>query len=247
VFHNDFTYKWGEEVKAFDGYTLTKVTAPPVAPVDEDSDHSMLEEALKQHQVNTYIYEMAEPLHYHDNEYTYTNEMIYDTRSPSNYVSEITRSKVAIYHWAGWYDMWPRDALVWFNNLDNPQNITIGPWYHTGIGNVDLATEHLRWYDYWLKGIDNRIIDEAPIHYFTMITPPTMITPAEGKWQSAWQWPLPDEQPTAYYFHDGPSESIESVNDGALTITRSTSTNSQDNYVADYTTTRRCCMNGGIC
>ena len=41
-----------------------------------------------------------------------------------------------------------------------PQKITIGPWFHqqtTGLNNV---AEHLRWYDYWLKGIDNGIMRE---------------------------------------------------------------------------------------
>ena len=58
--------------------------------------------------------------------------------------------------------MWPRDTFLWYNNLDNPQKITIGPWCHMammmGMDDTFLAVEHLRWYDYWLKDIENGVI-----------------------------------------------------------------------------------------
>ena len=46
---------------------------------------------------------------------------------------------------------------ILFRNLDNPQKLTIGPWTHTGDTTLDSAAEHLRWWDRWLKGIDNGI------------------------------------------------------------------------------------------
>jgi putative CocE/NonD family hydrolase len=53
----------------------------------------------------------------------------------------------------------------------------IGPWTHSGgYGGKVHEAEILRWYDYWLKGIQNGIMDEEPIHYFVMegnnTTPP---------------------------------------------------------------------------
>ena len=42
-----------------------------------------------------------------------------------------------------------------------------------------------RWFDYWLKGIDNGIMDESPIHYAVMNDP------GDWTWTSADSWPLP--------------------------------------------------------
>jgi len=83
--------------------------------------------------------------------------------SASNYLSAIRKSGVAIYHIAGWRDGYRHGALLGFRNLSNPspegdlrQKILVGPWTHSRVGEYfDLAAEHLRWYDYWLKGIDN--------------------------------------------------------------------------------------------
>jgi hypothetical protein len=91
--------------------------------------------------------------------------------------------------------------------------------------------EHLRWFDYWLKGIDNGIMQEAQIYYYTM-------GPDEkAGWHTASQWPLPDGKPTNYYFNGEPSGSVESVNDGSLSLSVSADAIGLDNYVVDYSTT----------
>ena len=46
---------------------------------------------------------------------------------------------------------------------------------------IDLDSIELRWFDYWLKGINNGIIDEAPIDIFVM---------GINKWRSENEWPL---------------------------------------------------------
>src|SRR5438045_2212951 len=81
-------------------------------------------------------------------------------------------SGVAVHHLAGWHDIWVRDAVLWFGNLTTAQRLTIGPWWHTVRGGVDLAAEYLRWFDYWLKGTDTGVMDEPPIRYFTMSAKP---------------------------------------------------------------------------
>lgn len=50
--------------------------------------------------------------------------------------------------------------------------------------------EMFRWYDYWLKGIDNGIMDEPAVNVFV-----------EGKrdWRSSDQWPLPERELTEWY------------------------------------------------
>ena len=127
--------------------------------------------------------------------------------------------------------MYTLDALLWFDNLAVPHKLVMTPWSHNGSGGFGLMEEHLRWFDYWLKGIDNGIMDEPPITYNVMGAPP------ESAWRTADQWPLPNQQPTSFYFQAGPSGSVDSVNDGLLSLDVPTSNSAQDDYVVDYTTT----------
>lgn len=94
-----------------------------------------------------------------------------------------------------------------------------------------VAIEQLRWFDYWLKGIDNGIMDEAPISYHVMKSP------KNNEWRTAYNWPLPEEKSTKYYFLEGPSESVQSVNDGILSKESPSGTTRKDDYSVDYTTT----------
>ena len=107
-----------------------------------------------------------------------------------SYLTLVQTSEVPMYHWSGWFDYFVFNQPTWFPNLEQPQKMAIGPWVHTDrYGETDLAAvEHLRWYDYWLKGINNGIMKEAPVNYYTMGA-------SEGKeWRSAWDWPVPGVQ-----------------------------------------------------
>lgn len=222
VFRQDFARQWSEMVSKLDTERLA-------APVDQDRDGALLTRAAQAHQANRNVFATISTLPYRDSRDPAGSRFPYREWSPSSYVSKIRKSGVGIYHLGGWFDLWPRDALVWFNNLDNRQKIVIGPWSHGQSAGLDLAVEHLRWYDYWLKGIDNGIVNEPPIHYYTMGAP-------EGqRWRAAWQWPLPNEKPTRFYFHAGPSGSVQSINDGLLSPQPPTSPDDRDDYPVDYT------------
>jgi putative CocE/NonD family hydrolase len=138
---------------------------------------------------------------------------------------------VAVYDWGGWFDLFGGAPFLWFNNLKNPQKVIVGPWTHMEEHEFDWAAEHLRWYDYWLKGFDNGIMDEPPVCYYVMGAP-------EGeKWRNTWEWPLPDLMPTNYYFAGGPTNSVGSVNDGGLSTELPAQAVVRDDYIVDYTTT----------
>ena len=57
------------------------------------------------------------------------------------------------------------------------------PWYET-------HDEVLRWFDYWLKGIDNGIMDEPPIKIFTT---------GSNDWRTENEWPLARTHWKKYY------------------------------------------------
>jgi hypothetical protein len=64
---------------------------------------------------------------------------------------------------------------------------------------IDLTGMHIRWFDYWLKGIANGIMDEPPIRIFVM---------GDNVWRNEKEWPLARTKYTKYYFHsDGKANS----------------------------------------
>jgi len=222
VFHDDFFREWGNMINMLDSDGL---------PVDEDIDRIMLQEALKGHVGNLDVFDAYLHLPYRDSVSAATGAQTYITNNPANYLEEIRDSGVPVYHWAGWYDMFPKHALLWYSNLTNPQKIVIGPWAHPELGSLDLAIEMVRWFDHWLKGIDNGLMREALIYYYTM---------GDGEnygWHSARQWPLPNQMLTNYYFDGTKSGSVNSVNDGSLSLDLPVTTTGLDEYLVDYSTT----------
>lgn len=245
VLREEFITSWGKGIVFLD-----KMRKP--VPVEEDHGGSMVSEAVEQHQSNINVYEMIRSIPYRDS--SLEGEKPYLEWSPYRYIEGINRSGVAVYHIAGWFDIYPRDQLAWFNNLKVPQRILMTPWSHsTGWMHIsgweEMAApllgyepnygeilefhfaEMLRWYDYWLKGTENGIMDEPPVHYYTMGAP------KEDAWRTSTQWPLSKESRVPYYLREGPSGSISSVNDGTLKNDPSAASTGYDEYAIDCTTT----------
>ncbi|MFQ5792681.1 MAG: CocE/NonD family hydrolase, partial [Acidobacteriota bacterium] len=132
------------------------------------------------------------------------------------YQEKLLEAMVPILHISGWYD----DVLV--GTTENYVNLTtgardptirkqqwllIGPWGHrvnttTKLGAIDFGPEALidmddlqtRWFDRWLKAIDNGI-DAAPsVRIFVM---------GENRWRDEDQWPLARAEYVKYFFHSG--------------------------------------------
>ncbi|WP_096701514.1 CocE/NonD family hydrolase [Magnetospirillum sp. 15-1] len=59
---------------------------------------------------------------------------------------------------------------------------------------AEYHDETLRWYDYWLKGIDTGVMDEPPIKMFVM---------GINKWRFENEWPLKRTEWTKYYLQSG--------------------------------------------
>jgi putative CocE/NonD family hydrolase len=206
----------------------------PAAPVDEDTEGEMLAEARNQHRENTM------PIEYSRLPFRDSEEGTLKPWTGNNlltHVDAVNESGIAVYHWAGWFDVYIRDAFQWFVNLKNPQKITIGPWAHSDQDPAKrkeraelYATEMLRWFDYWLKGVENGIMDEPRINYALMETPD------KWAWHAAEKWPLPGIKTADYYFSEGKTKSIGSINDGFLTIEAPDKEKGEDKYAIDYTT-----------
>lgn len=226
VFEQLFIYSWGFLTRMAD---LGLPPLPPVMPVDDDPTGTQLAEAIDEHYGNADVYDMFSGTPFRNDVDPISGEIIHFTRSPHFYLEEIKSSGIPVYLLNGWYDVFPEDTLLYFNNLDNPRKLSIGPWSHVTFDYGFFAAEHLRWYDYWLKGIENGIMDEPPIYYYTF-------NEEEGKeWRSAQKWPVCPELKLNFFFHDGPTGTVSSVNDGALRLYPSLF--GKDVYTVDYNTT----------
>ena len=128
--------------------------------------------------------------------------------------------EVPIFTVEGWYDIFLRGALQDHvavrqkgktETARTGKRIMIGPWVHsTGRRNnvpagqavppgatdfgpsaeVDLQRVYLRWFDYWLKGMQNGVMQEPPVKIFVM---------GENYWRHEQEWPLARTQYTKYY------------------------------------------------
>jgi putative CocE/NonD family hydrolase len=85
--------------------------------------------------------------------------------------------------------------------------LVIGPWPHSfnhgrKVGAFDYGAEAVidwdgyvcRWFDHFLKGIDNGVLDDPPVYVFVM---------GRNRWYRAKDWPLPQTRWTRYYLHSG--------------------------------------------
>ncbi len=133
----------------------------------------------------------------------------------------------------GWYDSYARATLdnyiALFRMKRGPIRLIMGPWTHAGwtawnAGDIDFGPEamlddydglRLRWFDRWLKGIQNGVDDEPTVLLFVMgggdgrnANPPVSAVPVQrlfhgGSWRQEQEWPLPRTQYTNYYLHPG--------------------------------------------
>jgi putative CocE/NonD family hydrolase len=141
------------------------------------------------------------------------------------------RVNVPVHHFGGWFDCFLRGTLENYAGMrakaTTPearaaQRVTIGPWIHNPTpadmreaGEVDFGEQaklgwfaiRLRWFDHWLKGVDNGVDTDKPVKLFAM---------GINKWREFDEWPPAAINYTPFYLADGTSNSAKSLNDGVL-------------------------------
>ena len=116
-----------------------------------------------------------------------------------------------------WFDFMCQGSVKSFvGRLPNaPQQLLLGPWLHgrtnkgSKVGDLvfpDNATwpdlEHMvRWFDHWLKGVENGIEKDPSVRYYVMGA--TSEPGAPGNvWREAANWP-PAAAETSFFLHEG--------------------------------------------
>jgi uncharacterized protein len=139
-------------------------------------------------------------------------------------VNNVARYKdVPTYLIGGWYDSWDLQTTMSYMALSKakkgPVKIILGPWIHGmhehhSNGQVDFGTSaaidqeafSLRWYDHWLKGVDNGVENDAPVKIYVMgggseARLPDGTHEHGGYWRDEHEWPLARTQWTSFYLH----------------------------------------------
>ena len=150
---------------------------------------------------------------------------------------------IPIHTFGGWFDIFSQGTLRGYAGMSKKgktetarkgSNLIIGPWGHgpsqiTGdvdfgeTAPVDSSAVSLRWYDYWLKGIQNGLDKEPPVKLFTM---------GSNEWMWENEYPIARTQYTEMYFHSG-GEANSKRGDGTLTWDKPASSEPADRYTYD--------------
>src|SRR5204863_3532303 len=116
---------------------------------------------------------------------------------PRDRSHETVAGRVALLDHSGWYDSSCKSSFDDFLALRGKSNRLImaakahGVFLNGGLKYPPQdvpGTSAVAWFDYWLKGIQNGVMDSPPIRYFLMGD--TMDSKAPGNiWKQADTWP----------------------------------------------------------
>ncbi len=158
----------------------------------------------------------------------------------ADFLDSLADVRIPVFHQSGWFDgdgIGSKLNYLRMASHGHPhQKLILGPWGHTAeahrsIGEVDFGPEaivdlpraYLRWFDHWLKGIDNGIDREPLVSLFVMNT---------NKWVHGPTYPLPQTQFEKWYFSsDGDANT--SKGNGKLTRDQPTADAPPDRYAYD--------------
>jgi putative CocE/NonD family hydrolase len=168
------------------------------------------------------------------------NNVNNDYWAQANFMDKLKDLDIPVFLQSGWFDGDAIGTKLNYLALKESKNknikMIVGPWGHTAesssrIGEhdfgqgaaIDLKTRYLKWFDYWLKGIKNDILEEPLVQVFTMFS---------NEWLKSHTYPLPQTQFTKFYLSstDGANTS---KGDGKLLTAISDGDREFDEYVYD--------------
>ena len=159
------------------------------------------------------------------------------------FIGNFSKIDLPVHHRTGWYDRLVATTDMYDHMIREApteharanQRLFIGPYSHTnemtrstgdmdfgpdaGIDWVELAT---RWFDYWLKGEPNGVMDGPPVHIFVM---------GENRWRREEEWPPARAVDTDFFLHSGGAANTPG-GDGVLSQ-EGPGPESPDSYVYD--------------
>lgn len=190
---------WGSAIRSLDAndfrpFSKMAKLVMGIHPVKGDKGRVIWKRALALHKSNFDVIKGVAGITFRDDvEHVGNMSGTLDDFSVHTRIKAIESSGVPIYLIDGWYDagMSKGNIDAWMN-ASNVRKVLMGPWDHGPTGDVspyaktkkitfNINLEMLRFFDHYLKGIDNDIDKEPILTYYTI---------AEEKWDTAGTWPV---------------------------------------------------------
>lgn len=130
----------------------------------------------------------------------------------SSLAPDYGRITCAVLHFGGWSDSYTNPVLRMQARCANaPRKFILGPWVHDYPDsaypgpNIDWLHEMTRFFDYWLKGLDNGVMAEPDVRVFRAeYTPPEAFPKSwNGAWLAYPAYPIPGAQTQVLYLGAG--------------------------------------------
>ena len=132
--------------------------------------------------------------------------------------------KAATFLIAGSNDGYLNPPFRVFDQLQVPKKLLFGPWSHTYPHKshcgprIDVFFELLRWWDPWLKGMDNGVLDEPAVQIYEREHEPPITdrTQIKGRWRMAAG--LPAGPPQTFHLHPDQLSSAPCQTPGSASV-----------------------------
>jgi uncharacterized protein len=154
------------------------------------------------------------------------------------FLDKLKDVKIPVFHQSGYFDGDGVGSklnylkMVGYGHAN--QKLTLGPWAHTDTAErsaggwnfgsaaiVDLQHDYLRWFDRWLKGMDNGITLEPLVSLFVM---------GSNRWLFGPKYPLPETRFEKLYLTSG-GHANTTKGDGQLSFAPPDEKQGEDRYV----------------
>lgn len=141
-------------------------------PVDGPEGPALLRQAVDDHRRNGPLAAMWAGMPFRDSWSDFTASRFWLEGSVATYREAFVRSGVGLYVFGGFDDEFRREGLLAFHNLAPlRRRLVLGPWAHCLNDGYDLLGDARRFFDHFLKGVDNGWAQEPPVRFFVRGTP----------------------------------------------------------------------------
>ena len=139
IFNQRFVRDWGHLDEQLDHSIvpdlygiLGRMVVKGVRPVEGPKGRALLKDAIKAHQENAVVFELAQQLTFRD-ETPEGEEISFEAITVHQHQEAIESSGAAIFGWGSWMDAGTADAVIRrFLTYSNNQRAVIGAWEHGG-------------------------------------------------------------------------------------------------------------------
>jgi uncharacterized protein len=143
-----------------------------------------------------------------------------------SFIRRAAEISIPVLHGGVWFDHFGRGTLTTHEAIDVPKRLFMAPgslMTRSDLGDGGFGKLQIRWFDHFLRGAENGVLDEAPVRLYLMGAEDYIDEPA---------WPVASVD-TDLFLREGPSGSVASLNDGILSAEPPVAAEPADEVVHD--------------